>query len=483
MVVRVEPGDRGPSFPLDVLRRLPLAEAFYCVWAFVASDDVLADLFDRHRGRCYEDQLRFAELVHVLADAVTRHQGSGSQAIADALDAHRLPTPPRAVYGKLGRLPLGLAEALLSALTARLRPLFPKGLFRSELPESLDGLTVVVLDGKKIKKVAKRLLATRGRPGKLYGGKVLAAYLPQDGLVVALAADADGEANDVRLMPRALPLARQAVAGPRLWVADSQFCDLDQPERFCQDGDHFLLRFTRRNGFEVDPSRPAQRGVNKAGQAFTQEWGWMGSAKDARRRYLRRVTLERPGQEDVLLVTDPLDADEYPAEDLLETYLMRRQIENVFQQVTEVFELRHLIGCTPQASVFQAALCFVIYDVAQLLRGYAAQGRPGPVKVEEVSTEKLFEALRKQLTGLHEVLSVDELLDALAGAPASAEQVQRRLRELLSLAWSQRWHKAPPKKRRAAQPKAKQSGAHTSVHKILREAERQKDMPSPRCRK
>ena len=75
----------------------------------------------------------------------------------------------------------------------------------------------------------------RGQPGKLYGGKILAASLPLEGLVVALAADPDGEANDIRLVPCALPLVRAAVTGPRLWVADRQFCNLD-----CVDSDGFF---------------------------------------------------------------------------------------------------------------------------------------------------------------------------------------------------------------------------------------------------
>src|SRR3954453_18150483 len=179
-------------FALEVLTRLPLAESFYALWAYVATDKVLDALFQEHRGRCYEDRLTFAELVGVLADAVTRYHGSGRRAITNALQRQALSCRNRAVYGKLARLPLPLAEAFLSGLTARLRPLFPSGLYRTELPNSLAGLVVVVVDGKKIKKAAKRLLATRGQPGKLYGGKVLAAYLPAEGLTVAMAADPDG---------------------------------------------------------------------------------------------------------------------------------------------------------------------------------------------------------------------------------------------------------------------------------------------------
>lgn len=477
MILRPVAQPRPDPFSLEVLRRLPLAESFYTVWAYIATDKVLADLFDRHRGRCYEDQLTFPELVCVLADALTRYHGSGNRAIHDALRRQQLSSKGRTVYDKLKRLPLGLAQAFLCGLTARLRPLFPAGLSRSALPACLSGLAVVVLDGKKIKKAAKRLLATRGRPGKLYGGKILAAYLPADGLVVALAADPDGEANDIRLVPDALPLARAAVAGPRLWVADSQFCDLDQAARFSADGDHFLVRFTLRNGFTPDPQRAAQTGVSAAGQRYTQQWGWMGSATDPRRRFVRRITLERPGAPAVILVTDLEDEQAYPAADLLATYLLRWQIENVFQQVTEVFGLRQLIGSAPGATVFQASLCLVIYNILQVVRAYAAAARPEPLPVSAVSVEKIFQDMQEELIGLHRVLPAEQWLGCL-GRQEQAEAVRARLRELLGLAWSERWKKALNRRPRTHQAKAKQSGAHTSVHKVLQQAKRQ---PKPKA--
>jgi hypothetical protein len=466
------PEDR---FALEVLAELPLAEAFYALWAHLAPDSVLGQLFDDHRGRCYEDSLSFADLVCVLTDALTRFHGSGRRAILKALERNQLGVEQRAVYGKLSRLPLPLAEAFLSGLTARLRPLFPQGLFRTDLPACLDRFTVVVLDGKKIKNAAKRLLATRGRPGKLFGGKILAAYTPADGLAVAMAADPDGEANDIRLMPRVMPLARAAVAGPRLWVADAQFCDLEQTQAFTLDeGDHFLLRFTLRNSFTVDPSRPASSGVNRRGQAYTQDFGWMGAADDPRRRYVRRIVVKREGGEDVVVVTDLIDEKAYPAQDLLAVYLDRWQIENVFQQITEVFSLQHLIGCSPGATVFQASLCLVIYDVLQVLRGYAAQASPEPVTVNELSSETMFVDLHEELLGLHRVLKGGRLLGVLP-EPQSGEEVRRRLRDLMKKAWTAQWLKAKPSnKPRSQQAKVKQSGAHTSVHKVLQEAKKQK---------
>lgn len=478
MILPPAPEAPRDPFAVEALARLPLAEAFYTLWGFLAPDAVLDALFARHRGRCYQDQLTFPELVGVLADAVTRYHGSGRRAITQALQRQRLSCQPRAVYGKLARLPLPLAEAFLAGLTARLRPLFPAGMYRTALPDSLAGLAVVVVDGKKIKKAAKRLLATRGRPGKLYGGKVLAAYLPAEGLAVALAADPDGEANDIRLVPRLLALARDAVAGRRLWVADRQFCDLIQPGRFADGGDHYLIRFSRNVSFAADPGRVAVAGVDAAGRPFVQEWGWLGTEGDPRRRYVRRVTLPRPGAEDVAVVTDLLDAVAFPGEDLLAVYLARWQIENVFQAITEVFELRHLIGCAPQATVFQAALCLVVYNVLQVLRGYAAASRPEPTAVAALSAEQIFVDLHEELISLHRTVTPEELLAALP-APGGAAEVAGRLRALLGRAWSPQWQKAVNKKPRPHQPKGRHKGAHTSVHKVLQQAKRQQDKPAP----
>jgi DDE family transposase len=475
MVLRPQRAAAKPV-ALDVLSRLPLAEAFYSLWHYLAAEEVLQSLFQDHRGECHQQQLTFSELVLIVADALTRYHGSGRKAIVAALQQHQLSTQQRAVYAKLGRIPLPLAEALLSELTSRLRPLFPAGCCRTLLPTSLAALTVVVVDGKKIKKAAKRLLQTRGRPGKLFGGKLLAAYLPAEGLVVALAAHPDGEANDIRLVPRLLPQVRACVAGPRLWVADRQFCDLDQPERFGAGDDHYLIRFSKKTGFHPDPQRPAQEGVDGSGRPFRQEWGWLGAeAQGARRRYVRRIGLDRPAQEPVILVTDLLEEEPYPAADLLRLYLSRWQIEMVFQKITEVFALRHLIGCQPQATVFQASLCLVIYNVLEAFRSYIAAGRPHVVAVESLSLAKIFADLHEELVAVHRVLSVAEVAAGFEEV-LTEETLREHLGGLLGEAWSWDWLKAVPKKPRAYKPKtkAKQSGAHTSVHKVLQQARQQK---------
>jgi len=335
---------------------------------------------------------------------------------------------------------------------------------------------VVHLDGKKIKRAAKRLKPLRGTPGKVFGGKLLAAHLPASGLVVATAADLDGEANDIKLVPEALERARAKIAGPRLWVADRQFCDLDQPRRFSEQGDHFLIRFCRKMGFHPDPERPSVTSCDRRGLVVVDEWGWIGAASDERRRWVRRITLQRPDAEDVILITDLVEAASIAATDLLEVYLGRWGIERVFQQITEVFALERLIGATPQATIFQAMFCFVLYNLIQVVRAYIAATRAEPTPVESLSTEQIFADTRAELTALNKVVSPAQVA---VGIPMSLTEteVANRLRELLSGLWSPLWIKAANKKPRPAKTKAKSGGAHTSVHRVL-QAHQKQSMPS-----
>src|SRR5262249_3518447 len=113
MILPPDKKAESPPFALEVLGRLPLAEAFYCLWGHVASDAVLDYPLDRPRCPCCQHKPTFTELVWVLADALPRYKGKGRGAILDALGRQQLSCQVRAVSLKLGRLPLPLAEAFL----------------------------------------------------------------------------------------------------------------------------------------------------------------------------------------------------------------------------------------------------------------------------------------------------------------------------------------------------------------------------------
>ena len=112
--------DISISFPRQVLNRLPLAEAALWLWSYVLNPDFLDGVFQRHRGRSFEDVLSFPVLLDLIADALLQYNGSARPALLRAQRDGTLPTKPRAVYTKLGRVPLELSLGLLEETTARL---------------------------------------------------------------------------------------------------------------------------------------------------------------------------------------------------------------------------------------------------------------------------------------------------------------------------------------------------------------------------
>jgi len=459
-----------------LLARMPLAEATLWVWRWVADEQFLNDLFERYRGRGYTRVLTFPLLVHLIADALLQHDGSGRQSFEQARDAGDVAASVPAAYGKLRRLSLPLSQALLAECTARLRELFPQGVVHP-LPSCLADFEVLVLDGKTIKGLHKRLKPLRSVAGGAVGGKALVAFALRSGLVVGLQADLDGNANEVRLVPDLLPALRAVGGGPRLWLADRAFSYAEQVERFAAQADAFLVRRRSDISFEPDRRRPSCGGRDASGRRYTQQWGWLGRSRAPRCVYVRQITLERVGEQDLVLVSSLLDERRYPAVALLDLYLCRWRIERVFQEVTEVFGLAHLIGSTPRASVFQFAFCLVLYNILQLLRAYlaAAQQRP----LETISTEKLFRDVRRQLIAWAVLLGAAPTIQFLKQS-VQRGQVCARLHELLRPLWHRRWLKAP-RQERPAGPPGSARGKHVSAHQII-QASRAQAKPSQRKR-
>jgi hypothetical protein len=433
------------DFAPDVLRRLPLAEAVLRLWQWHCDPLALDRIFERHRGACYTRELSFATLVALMADALLEHQGSGRQAFQRGRAHGALTVTDQAAYQKLGRLPLAVSEHFFLDATRGLRALLPGAEpAAATVPPSLRGFAVTALDGKAVKRVPKRLRPLWRQSGGVLGGKALVAWHLASGLAVGLATDPDGDTNEAKLVPALLPQVRAQFAA-LLWLGDSQFGDPTQAAAFtAREGDHFLVRHDGKTAFTRDEAVPVRHGRDGQGRAYAEDWGTFGGPRNQRRRYVRRITLYRPGERPVVLITDLLDADRYPAEELLTLYLARWGIERVFQQITEVFQLRRLIGTTPQGTLFQRAFCLLLYNQIQLVRAYVAAGAQRPVAT--VSAELLFEDVRRQLVALHEVLTPAEVVQSLP-AVATAAQLRRRLQQLLYPAWTERWQKAPPKKR------------------------------------
>jgi hypothetical protein len=453
--------------PRALLSRLPLADAVLAIASRVLHRDSLDAIYHEHRGRSFELLLSFEAFVRLIGDALLEHRGSGRQSFQRADERGELPTSVEAVYGKLRRVPVPLSLGFLERGSASLRELLPDSAAAWVAPACLDGLNPIILDGKALKKVAKRLKAARGASGKVSGGKLLVAMDPGSGTVLTMAADPDGEANEARLVPELLPRVAGQVPRHRLWIADRQFGDPVQIGRFLeQDGDHVVVRYDGRTTFHVDPARAALERRDARGRVVLQDWGWLGAGSNKRRRYVRRITLIRPGEESVIIVTDLLEEADYPAADLLEVYLARWGIERVFQQITEVFSLARLIGSTPRATIFQAAFCLLLYNMIQAVRACIAEAGPEGCRAEDLSAEQIFYDVQRQLIAASELIGGTAL--AAACRPMGAGELRDWLRGRLAGVWTARWKKAANRKPRRRKPEVGQChGAHNSVQRLI----------------
>ena len=155
---------------------------------------------------------------------------------------------------------------------------------------------------------------------------------------------------------------------------------------------------------------------------------------------MRRLTLYRPGEETIILLTDLLDAALFPATDLFDLYLARWSIERVFQQITEVFHLQTLIGTTPQGTVFQLAFCLLLYNLVQVVRAYVATAQARPVPT--ISTELLFDDVHRQLVAFTELVPAEQVEPLFPVLPTE-EALRAQFTRLLATVWTTRWLKAP----------------------------------------
>jgi hypothetical protein len=457
------------SFDLEACRRLPLADAAFRLLDFATCDEFLDGVFQRHRGRSYERDITFPLFVHLLADATVGHRGSANQAFEHAIEDGSLDATVQAMYGKLKRVPCNLSLGFFCETAARLRGV-ASTVVANPLPKSLAGFWTLGFDGKKLKYVTKRLKPTRGLKGNLFGGKLLVVQDLATQQAVAVEATADGEAADNPLVPGAVARVRALLdSRPHLWVGDRAFCDFKLLGDLAKDADQFVVRFNTSCGFHRDESCPVREGLDDENRPFHEEWGWLGKPNNPHRIRVRRISVTRDKDDPLIFVTSLQDADVYPAKDLLTLYRSRWGIEVMFQRVVQTFDLRHLIGTTPQATIFQAMLCLLLYNITMMIRDFVAVGAKREPK--EVSTQLLFDDVVRDVIGWLQVIGIDATFEILrATRKDGAKELRAYLESILEVVWTNRWRKQIPKKKRPPRstPRAYICGGHTSVDKILR---------------
>jgi Transposase DDE domain len=470
-------------FSAVVLEKLPLADAVWRLLHFTMDDPWLEDLWTRKRERCYERELRFSTLAHLIADALLEHGGSGRQAFERGREAEILPVSISSSYEKLGHLPVPVSETLLEEGTQRMQSVLPEIPAVDPLPDCWADHEIFGADGKAIKHVKRLLKPLRGLQAGILGARASVGLNLRTGQAVAMAGHLDGEAGEGTLTEALLPKLA-ALAGPgTLWVVvlDRLYCNLSFPQEVLKAGGHFVIRSCNNTTFVPDATRPAQESRDARGRRIVQEWGWLGKVEKADRLYVRRITLDLPDGKTISVVTDLLDETRYPGEDMLSTYQSRWGIEKVFHQITDVFSLKHLIGTEPKAVLFQLSFCLLLYNALQVVRAHLASHQE--CMAEKISNEKLFYDVKRELAAVNVLVKLEMVLSLLGEMPTAAE-LRERLREGLRGTWSDRWWKAPSSGRGGHQKvKTRVLGNHTSTYRVLQQVHKQKNQPAIAARR
>jgi hypothetical protein len=237
-------------------------------------------------------------------------------------------------------------------------------------------------------------------------------------------------------------------------------------KKLAEEEDHFVIRLRSDITFTPAKDCRVRRGHDSRGRGIREHWGRLGRPTGRHHIDVRRITLDRGDEEPVVVVTNLLNAQCYPASDVLELYLSRWGIERAFQQVTEVFSLSHLIGSSPEASVFQFSFCLVLYNMLQVVRATLASNEHRAV--ETISTEKVFIDVREQLIAWGLLIGPRATVETWTD-PQGPDHVSRRLAILLKSVWTPRWIKAPPKRRKSP-PAPRPTRTHLSAHEVIQES-------------
>jgi hypothetical protein len=457
------------EFSQEAIRRAPVAEGTLTALAVLFSEERIAALYERHRGASYEGVISFHSLVELMYSAVIEHKAVGSSAFQSARKTGKLSVSDQAAYGKIRRVQQSLSNALVCDSMKPLMEMFPE-VVETRVPACFSEHNVFCIDGKKLKDVARRLRETRSVAGRLLGGKALVALSVHEQLVVAMSSSLDGETNDGPLVPELLTRLHQWSPKDNIVLADSQFCDLTTPRNILAQGSDFVVRYHPKVHFHADSEGVTAESRDNWGRLYADESGWLGKPHGKTSLRVRRITVKRENAPDLIVVTSLQDTEKFAASDVLDLYSLRWTIETAFQHVTEEFDLRHMIGSTAEATLFQFAISLVIYNVMRLIQAHVSQACD--ISPEDLSVPKISRTAKKQIAALSVLVSAGEAADRIQSRKLTASQVA----ELLSHLWHDDWLKARKKKRTAKTTRKKQSGAHTSVYRAIQKYYAKKDV-------
>ena len=359
-------------------------------------DGVWADVREKERRR----ELGLTALAEFWTAVILRAPDSLTQALAEANGAlaggagssyPRLDVTSQGFFARCKALRPEFFERLFEAFRARLEDAEPRcfATRHQDLARRFGG-RVWMLDGSSLDQVARRLKVLWSDRRVPVPGMVVAFYDLCLGRLARLH-------HTRELQPQEGPCARALmgeVPAGTLVVGDRLY---GQPIFLAAASEHgisMLVRRSRKVNF-VPEKRLSSRRV---GGALIEEWaGTFGTAPGTKAQQVRLIRC-RKGRRCFELVTNVLDPELLGADEALDLYRKRWQVERLFFELKEVLNLHRFYAGNLNAvamQIYAAAIVHLAFKAAQ-----ARIARSAGIEPESLSTQKLFPRVAAASTSL-----------------------------------------------------------------------------------
>jgi IS4 transposase len=447
----------GQAVPLGVLVRGTME--------WLLDEPTLELLFQTHAPDHYTRELTINALVGLLIQVSVGAYGSVHAAYkADrASNDPTITTSAAALYGKLGRLPPAVSEAVVRYSAQRCGQLLD--LTPRMRAEPLPGYRMRILDGNVLAGTDHRLTPLRRWLNACLPGKSLVMYEPGVGLVTDVVLCEDAYTQERALLTQILP----RVAAGDLLIADRNFCTRRYVFGVHRQDAFVIVRQHKKNLPCVPMSQLKGCGQTDTGKVYEQRVqttdAATGEALVLRRIEVRLFEKTRDGERTLSLVTNL--PKEISGLTIAQLYLDRWTIETHFQFLTQSLHCELPGLGKPQAALFGFAMALVAGNALAVVRGSirAVHGREAE---GELSGYYLADEIGHDYRTLMKYLPADQWVGWRELAPVAMSRLLLAVAQhvnLKALTKSKRGPKKPP----TVKPVYNQQHKHYSTYRLLKE--------------
>lgn len=441
------------------IEKYPLAVMTRSVVESVVGDQ-LDEIFQQHRGRQYDDTIKFSTVAMSMAEIALGTVENRNQAYRKY--KQELQTSMVAYYGKINRTEPAVCEALVRHSAHRAGELL--GELNFEPWEVLPGYRCFAVDGNHLGKTEKRLKETRGLCAAPLPGTVVARFDLQTGLFDQSYLLEDGHAQESTVLDRAI----EDLAERDLILADRHFCIVPFLLKLAASGCFFLIRQHGRLKGELLGNR-RKIGEIDSGVVYEQAMK-IRAGEDT--LVVRRLTVElheptRDGDLELHVLSNVPAADADACK-LAQMYRQRWEIENAFYLLTTTLVCEMKSNCYPRCALLLFCTAMLAYNCRQVLLAslYAEHAQED---VEQMSQYQVALDTVVPMEGMMTAINEEEWAKLTPrdprGVAAFLRVVSRRV-NVRGYQKSVRGPKKPPLKRKRCR-----AGTHVSTHRVLQERE------------